>query len=243
MSKALTGPALFVFLITTGCSGVHGGHAAESPLPQPVRSSEPNAANGLKPGFVGEQRIGGWTLICRKVEEKQGSSSMADQPVTSSVVNKAGHQMLDIKIAVPTRPCLLTTVLQPADRMERQTAVNFELRGPYGVLFLIFRAPKELFPGPEAPHTPTSSQASVNSADNAVTLRFGGRTLKGWRIGCGPFACINGTKIRQEDEPAFLAAKDIAIELPALAGKEPLRIHIPATGLAEAIGALRRVEK
>ena len=248
MNKAPVSAALFAVLAMSGCAG-----RADRPLEprQPTRTSGQIAADALKPGFVGAVHIGAWSLVCRKAEEKQTSPSGAGEPVTSSVINKQGKSMLDIKINVPTRPCLVTAVLQRADRLERETAATFDLRGPYGVLFLIFRARKELFANvsPLQPRPPASSAGKSPAGEprttepKPVTLRFGNESLEARRIGCGPFACIDAIKIRQEDEPALLAAKDIAVELPAFPGKPPVRVSLPLQGLAEAIGALRKVEK
>jgi invasion protein IalB len=209
------------------------------------------AADSVQPGFAGMKQIGAWRLACLKSAGNPGAAPT--NPVKTSVIQKDGHKMLNVRVVIPPRPCKVIDVLKEGDRLEHQIAAWFILRGPYGVLSLLFHAPVALFPGETvSPTSPRSKMASTggakpapdsNSGPEFVTLDCDGAALKGPVIVCGPFACIAGIKIRHEDEPKFLASRHLALELPAFPGKQPVRIDLPASGLPEAIGAMRRVEK
>lgn len=260
MKKILIGAALAGVFAAVACT-TGGNHPTASPPAQPPLSQtastpEQTAANAVKPDFAGTRQIGAWSLVCRKRPANAAPPPPNGEQVQTSVIQKGGEHMLDIKMYIPPRPCTVTAVLEEADKPERRTIVTFDLRGPYGVLFLIFRTREELFPGKLAsPIQPKKSEKensgskaataapAGNATTQAVNLDYDGKTLKGPLMVCGPNACIAGVKIAHEDEPGLLAAKAVAIELPAFPDKPPVRVNLPLQGLPEAIGALRRMEK
>lgn len=240
MRRHLIGAAVMI-AFTAGAAVV----APANPTPEQA------AANAVQPGFWGMKQIGAWRLACLKSSGDHGAAPV--NPVRTSIIQKGGQKMLNVRVVIPPRPCKVIDTLKQADRYERDISAWFILRGPYGVLSMIFHAPVELFPGETvSPTAPKSRMVSTrgakpapdsNSGAEFVTLDYDGAALKGPVIVCGPFACISGIKIRHEDEARFLAAKHLVIELPAFPGKRPVRIDLPTSGLAEAIGAMRRIEK
>lgn len=245
MRSHFFGIALAV-VVTAGVAVV----AAASPTPEQA------AANSVQPGFSGVKQIGAWRLLCFKL---RGNPAAPAKPVQTSVIHKGGQQMLNVRMYVPPRPCNVIGLLKSGDRPERQTTASFVIRGPYGVLVMFFRAPVELFPGdtisPAAlmkksrdaasGDTKPSNGATSNSypGEEFVTLDYDGASEKGPLKICGPYACVAAIKIPRQDEPKFLATKHLAIEFPAFPKMRPVRMDLPVSGVAEAIGAMRRLEK
>jgi invasion protein IalB len=255
MRNIVVGVLLGGALAAAACTPGHYDHPPASAAPQ-SSTPEQAAAAAVKPGFVGEQQIGAWTLVCKSMLKNALPPAKGAQPAQTGITENEEHKARDINLVDSASRCSVTAILEEADKPERRTVARFELRGASGVLYLLFRAREELFPldaqiSPQArAHAkrsetgkPSSAPVSDNSSPELVELNYAGRSRSAPLIGCGPNACFARIEIPQEDEPGFLAAKDVVLELPAFPGKSRKRVSLPVPGLADAIGAMRRLEE
>ena len=240
MRKTIVGAVFASALAATGCTTAERAAPAASSSPQGP-TPEQIAAREVKPGFVGLQKIGAWTLVCGKAPDKSPPPPANGKPIQSQVIQKGGQQLLDIQIHVPPRPCDVRDVFEDADQPDGETAATFKLRGAYGVLSMIFHARADHFP--VRPIHPNKGPDGNSPPAELASLTYDGKTITSPMMTCGLKFCIAAIEIRPEDESGLLAAKDIAIQLPPVPGKPPFRVSVPTDGLADAIGAMRRMEK
>lgn len=205
-----------------------------------VRPPSPaEAAQSVKPGFVGEKEIGAWKLVCKKVPPKRHASPSVfkNGNRVSRLVGPPGHQQLMVYVRIPDRPCWATIGLQnsnlPADRMD----ANYVLRGPDGVLFLAVRVPPALVPNPPADPSAQPQPGGIlhvkwSAGNRDAPVRF-----------CDPAGCLAPMPVPPEEESKFLATKDLMVAFPAVPGRKPKTVNVPVYGMAETVNTMRRLEK
>lgn len=210
------------------------------------RSSSPEeAAQSVKPGFVGRKQIGAWDLVCEKLPQRPMPKfppwfKRGKNTIVTSTYQAGGHKQLAISVWIPPRPCWVGIRLQESKNLSNLMFAHFALRGPRGVLVLLFRFPTGLLPDPPKGGLPPDVQPAPggvlhvqwDGGDRAVPARY-----------CEAVGCIAPMLIRPADEAKFLATRKFVLSFPSSQGKPGKVFDIPTDGMKTAVATMRRLEK
>jgi len=220
MRNTLVGAALAVVLVAALFAAAHyGRRPAETPAA--ALSPEQTAAS-IKPGFIGEQKIGDWKLVC-------GAGRALPKPPPGQHLS-GNSEGLPPREAPPPGwkipRCRVVMSLRSAHNPGDEVRLTFRQVGFKRVLALFLRMPPD----------------QVSNGD-PVTVRW---DQTEWQIpvmSCAAQFCLAIQSIKFVDLPLVENAKQMQIAFKPATGDQRVAIKVPVDGLAPAIGAMRRIDK
>jgi hypothetical protein len=224
MRNTLIGGALAIVLVAAlfvaaqyGRKPAVGGLDAKTLTPAEI-------AKGLSPDFVGEQKIGEWKLVCGTVHELPKAPPLGGHDVGNSAGTPPREAPPPPGWHIPR--CRVIVSMRSPKHRDDEIRVTFRAVGFKRVLALFLRFP------------PTE----VDSGDQ-VTMQLDNVA---WQVPvrtCARAFCLSIQSIKFADAPALLKAKTIALKFKPTGSQDTVVIPIPAEGLADAIGAMQRIDK
>jgi len=180
-------------------------------------------AKGLNSDFIGEQKIGNWSLVCGPVHELPKAPSLGGHDAGNSqgVVRKDAAPPPGWHIP---RCRVLIGMRNPKDPSE-EVRVTFRAVGFKRVLAMFLRFP------PTEVETGDPVTMRLDDSAWAVPIRT-----------CAKAFCLSIQSIKFSDVPTLTHAKSMRIEFKPTGGKETVAIPVPVAGLAEALEAMHRLD-
>jgi invasion protein IalB len=181
-------------------------------------------SKGLSPDFVGEQKIGDWKLFCGQVHELPKPPPLG------------GHESGNSAGTPPREPppppgwhiprCRVVMAMRNPKHPDEEIRITFRAVGFKRALAIFLRFP------------PTE----VDVGDG-VTLQLDNTS---WDLPirtCAKPFCLSIQSIKLADLPTLMKAKKMALKFKPAGSPQPVLIPAPTDGLADAIEAMRRLDK
>jgi hypothetical protein len=189
-------------------------------------SSAPAQVGALRPGFVGVQRNGAWTLECMKKRQ-------VAPWITRIIVAGAKSKGVQSRRPGRARLCHVITRIGGADSKSGWIEIIFSLEPKMHFLTALLRlAPDLATPGEYL-------TLHLNTGDQRARVLF-----------CGPSECLAVPVVRPEDDGAKMkttqaqliaSSKTAALSFPAGDGARARLFSIRTEGLQTAIAAMQRM--
>ena len=217
MRNSLIGIALAVVLVAALFAAARfGSHPAGSgaiQYPDPV-----TAADRLKPDFLGDKQIGAWTISCTKQRE------LPRQPQTG---NSAGAPPKDGPPPGWKLPhCHTFQAVSVPESSSEEVRVTLRRVGFKSVLAIFLR-----FPPKEA------------ASGDTTTLQLDKTKIQMPVGGCTAIFCLSILSVKHTNEPALLKSKTMTLTYISRGSGKAVTLNYPMTGFAQALGAMRRLDK
>ena len=224
MRNTLIGGALAIVLVAALFAAAQYGRKPAIAGLDAKSLSPAEIAKGLSPDFVGEQKIGEWKLVCGPVHE------LPKAPPLNG--HESGNSAGTAPKEAPPPPgwhiprCRVLTAMRNPKHLDEEIRITFRAIGFKRVLAIFLRFP------PTQVDTGDAVSMQLDSATWQVPVRT-----------CAKAFCLSIQSIKFVDVPTLLKAKTIALKFKPTGSPDTIVIPVPAQGLADAIGAMQRIDK
>jgi invasion protein IalB len=225
MRNSLIGLAFAVVLVGALFAAAHyGSHPAAPPQPSSTSQNADPAAvvAALKPDFVGQAAIGDWRMNCTTPR------SLPQQPQNGRTGNSEGTAP---KQASPPPGwklphCSVYQALRNPKNPADEVRMTFRRMGFKSVLAMFLRYP------PDVVETGDMSTLKTDRKDIPMPIRT-----------CSARFCLSIMSMKKADEPDFLKTKSMSLTFTSHTSNKEIVAPFKMRGFAEAIGAMRKMDK
>ncbi|MBV8978382.1 MAG: invasion associated locus B family protein [Alphaproteobacteria bacterium] len=185
-------------------------------------SGDPNQiAKALRDDFIGQQKIGDWLLVCGPVHELpkapgSGSGNSAGTAPKEAPPPEHWH--------IP-RCRVVYSIHSASGPSQEKVRITFREFGFKRVLALFLRFP------PDDVTTGDAVALDLDKTEWQVPIRT-----------CARVACLSIQSIKFADVPVVTGAKSMTLKYTPSGTQEKVTMPVPTTGLAAALGAMRRID-
>ncbi|HTT97236.1 MAG TPA: invasion associated locus B family protein [Rhizomicrobium sp.] len=220
MRNSLIGIALAAVLVVALFAAAHYGARPSTQQPTAAEQNKDPAAvvGALKPDFVGQVTVGDWRMNCTKPR------SLPRQPETGNSAGATPRQGPPPGWKLPH--CSVYQTLKNPSNPSDEVRMTLRRMGFQGVLAIFLRYP------PEIVENGDMSTLRVDSKDIPMPIRT-----------CAARFCLSIMSVKKVDEPDFLKAKSMTLSFTSRVSNKEIVVPFKMHGFAEAVGAMRRMDK
>jgi hypothetical protein len=222
MRSAVAGIAIALVLVAALVAMAHYSHSAKQSADDGAPDPAQTAA-GIKDGFIGDIKIGAWTLGCGPRQElpkarDHGRHAAGKSPRTSP--GKAPPSEWKIP------RCRVYLELSNPHGQDGNIRITFRRAGLRRVLSLFLRFPRnEVEVG-------DSATLRADKTDRIMAVR-----------NCADAFCLTGESIGRGDSRSFLTAKTMSLAFKTRPSGKHIAVGIPTNGLDQATAAMVRIDR
>jgi Invasion associated locus B (IalB) protein len=186
--------------------------------------SPTDIVKALSPDFVGQQKIGTWTLVCGPVKELPHAPPLGGHDSGNSEGTAPKETPPPPGWHIPR--CRAMLGMRSPKNPNDEIRVTFRAVGFKRVLAMFLRFP------PDQVETGDPVSLQLDQTTWQVPIRT-----------CAKAFCLSIQSIKFADVPTLLKAKSLKLEFKPTGGNEQIAIPIPTDGLAQAIDAIHKIDK